>query len=262
MGNDNDLTHTTASDSSMFDVYMSPTPSGGRRRHRDSNEFDLNLEDDIVITRPAGTIPITPATRKRLKVSCKDAARLFDVDPHQLVMFAEVCYISNYLKSSFNVQSSTVVHMLIHVEAHLLKIENMFKKEKFEVLFKSTDFRVCFSLIVQPFLTNILQSGLQDRLMVALLSPGIPAYVTDVTTRMLVSPAIFSFFFFLSQWLSRMLSRNNVNSSGFPRIYLKTRTIVLDWKPWSVSSSLRARAPSSKRPVAFYSKVCLADGRN
>jgi hypothetical protein len=28
--------------------------------------------------------------------------------------------------------------------------------------------------------------------MVALLSPGIPAYVTDVTTQMLVSPAIFS----------------------------------------------------------------------
>jgi hypothetical protein len=161
--NDSNHTHTTAWDSSTFGVNMTPTPSGGIFRRQDSNDLDdLNLEDNIILARPAGTIPITPATRKHLKVSCKDAACLFNVNAHQLIMFVEVSYISNYLKSFINVQASTVVHMLIHVEAHLLKIENMFRKEKFDALFKSADFRVCFSFIAPHFLTNILQSGLQD----------------------------------------------------------------------------------------------------
>jgi hypothetical protein len=145
--NDNNLTHMTASDSRMLGLLMTPTPSGGTRRCRDSNDLEFNVEDNIVITRPAGTIPITPATRKHLKVSCEDAARLFNVDAQQLIMFAEACYVFNSLKSFINVQVSSVVHMLIHVEAHLLRIEKMFRKEKLDNLFKSADFKVCFSFI-------------------------------------------------------------------------------------------------------------------
>jgi hypothetical protein len=69
---------------------VTPTPSRGVRRRRDSNDLDYNLDDDLVITRPAGTAPITPGTTKRLKASCEDTARLFDVDADQLRSFAEV----------------------------------------------------------------------------------------------------------------------------------------------------------------------------
>ena len=94
------ITRTSASDHSQLygsmAPLMTPTPSGGMRCHRDSDDVDFNLQDDIIITRPAGTAPITPATRKRLKASCEDAARHFDVDPDQLTSFAEVCRITNY----------------------------------------------------------------------------------------------------------------------------------------------------------------------
>jgi len=64
--------------------------SVGVRRRRDSNDFDCGLEDSMVITRPAGTAPITPATKKRLKMSCKEVARNFNVDPNELNTFVEV----------------------------------------------------------------------------------------------------------------------------------------------------------------------------
>ena len=75
----------------------------------------------------------------------------------------------------------------MHVEAHLLKIEKLFRKEQYKVLFKSPDFKVCSSSILPWSLTNLIYSDLQDQLMVTLLSPNIPAYVTDVSTWMMVS---------------------------------------------------------------------------
>ena len=75
---------------------MTPTPSDGVRRRRDSNDVDFNLQDDIIIAWPAGTAPITPATRKRLKASCEEATCHFDMDPSQLTSFAEVHRITNY----------------------------------------------------------------------------------------------------------------------------------------------------------------------
>ncbi|KAH9165168.1 hypothetical protein EDB89DRAFT_2077155 [Lactarius sanguifluus] len=58
--------------------------------------------------------------------------------------------------------------MLLRLMARLLKLEKLFAKNEFEVLLKSPEFR----------------NGLSDRLAVALLSPGIPAYVTDVAAQM------------------------------------------------------------------------------
>ena len=98
--NDRNITHTSLSDRSQLygsiAPLMTPTPSRGAHRRQDSNEGDFNLQDYIIITRPAGTAPITPATRKRLKASCEDAAHRFDVDPGQLTSFVEVCRISIY----------------------------------------------------------------------------------------------------------------------------------------------------------------------
>ena len=38
--------------------------------------------------------------------------------------------------------------MLVHVEAHLLKIEKMFRKEKYNILLKSAEFKVRFLFTV------------------------------------------------------------------------------------------------------------------
>jgi hypothetical protein len=73
----------------LFDS-PSPTPTRGNRRRRDSNDYGYGLEEDLVIARPARTVPITPGTTKHLKLSCEDAARIYDVESHQLMSFAEV----------------------------------------------------------------------------------------------------------------------------------------------------------------------------
>ena len=103
-GDEGNAVRISASDYNELAGSMTPTPSRGVRRRRDSDDLGLNLEDDnIIIARPAGTIPITPASKKRLKVSCEDTARLFDVDPNELAKFVEVCPISDYIKICFNV---------------------------------------------------------------------------------------------------------------------------------------------------------------
>ena len=45
--------------------------------------------------------------------------------------------------------------MLVHVEAHLLKIEKLFTKDRFEVFLKSPEFKVCLFFTVQLFLINV-----------------------------------------------------------------------------------------------------------
>ena len=104
-GNKGSVVHISASEySKLASGSMTPTPSHGVCHCWDSNNLGLNLEDDnIIIARPAGTIPITPATKKRLKASCEDTARAFDIDPNQLTTFVEVCPNSNYIKLFINV---------------------------------------------------------------------------------------------------------------------------------------------------------------
>ena len=88
--------HTSrTSTSSNADLISTPatvrstTQSGSvLHHHRDSNDFDYGLDD--VITRPAGTFPITPRTKKQLKSSCDDIAHHHDVDADDLKRFAEV----------------------------------------------------------------------------------------------------------------------------------------------------------------------------
>ncbi|KAF8266579.1 hypothetical protein EI94DRAFT_1802961 [Lactarius quietus] len=137
-----------------FPSSSTTTPLCGTRRRRGSDDF-YNFDEDVVIARPAGMIPITPGTSKHLKASCEDTANIYDVDPQQLRPFVE---------------SPTMLHMLLRLEAHLLNVQNMLAKKEIDTLFESPDFK----------------TGLQDRLQVALLSPGIPAYVTDIAPRMMV----------------------------------------------------------------------------
>ena len=98
--NASNIPHTSVSNRSQLYGFMAslmtPTPLGGTCRRRDSNDVDFNFQDDLIISRPAGTAPITPATRKHLKVSCEEAMHHFDMDPSQLTSFAEVCRITNY----------------------------------------------------------------------------------------------------------------------------------------------------------------------
>ncbi|KAH9167443.1 hypothetical protein EDB89DRAFT_1909961, partial [Lactarius sanguifluus] len=112
---------------------------------------DYNINSDII--RSSSNALFTPGTTKRLKTSCDDIAHQFEVDPAQLRDLAN---------------SRDVPDMLLRLMARLLKLEKLFAKNEFEVLLKSPEFR----------------NGLSDRLAVALLSPGIPAYVTDVAARM------------------------------------------------------------------------------
>ncbi|KAH8994570.1 hypothetical protein EDB92DRAFT_1975553 [Lactarius akahatsu] len=126
-----------------------PTPTRGVHHYRDSDDF--NIDSDII--RSSGNALFTPGTTKHLKTSCDDIAREFDVDPAQLRAFAN---------------SRSLPDMLLRLMAHLLKLEQLFTKNEFDVLIKSPEFR----------------SGLSDKLVVALLSPGIPAYVTDVAAQM------------------------------------------------------------------------------
>lgn len=104
-GNEGNVVRISASEySELASGSMTPTPSRGVHRRRDSNDLGFNLKDDnIIIARPAGTIPITPATKKRLKASCEDTARAFDIDPNQLATFVEVCPNSDYIKLYINV---------------------------------------------------------------------------------------------------------------------------------------------------------------
>lgn len=90
-----ELRPSRTSTSSNADLISTPatvrstTQSGSiLRRRRDSNDFDYSFDD--VITRPAGTFPITPGTKKRLKSSCDDVARRHDVDADDLKNFVEV----------------------------------------------------------------------------------------------------------------------------------------------------------------------------
>ncbi|KAI9434380.1 hypothetical protein H4582DRAFT_2081112 [Lactarius indigo] len=129
-----------------------PTPNRGVCHHRDSDDFDYHLDGDVV--RSSGIAPFTPGTTKRLKTSCDDIAHQYDVDPALLRELAG---------------SQNLPEMILCLAAHLLKLEKLFIKNEFDVLLKSQEFR----------------NGLSDRLLVSLLSPGIPAYVTDVTPRML-----------------------------------------------------------------------------
>ena len=96
------LRTSCASTSSNADLISTPatvrsmTQSGSiLRRRRDSNDFDYGLDD--VITRPAGTFPITPGTKKRLKSSCDDIACHNDVDADDLKCFAEVRSILSWV---------------------------------------------------------------------------------------------------------------------------------------------------------------------
>lgn len=91
-----DLRTSSSNPSINGDVLSTPAtsrsttqPTSGFRRRRDSNDFDY-LEEDFIISRPAGTCPITPGTTKRLKTSCEDTARLYGVQVEQLKPFAEV----------------------------------------------------------------------------------------------------------------------------------------------------------------------------
>lgn len=67
----------------------SVTQSAGSilRRRRDSNDFEYDFDE--IVTRPAGTA-ITPKTKKRLKMSCDEVARLYDVKADDLKRFSEV----------------------------------------------------------------------------------------------------------------------------------------------------------------------------
>ncbi|KAH9008939.1 hypothetical protein EDB83DRAFT_2531441 [Lactarius deliciosus] len=140
---------------SLFAGSSTPTPAGSIRRRRDSDDFGYNLREDTVIARPAWTGPITPRTTKRLKISSETLACRYNIDPEPLQSFAE---------------SPTVLDMLLVQHARLLKVENSLNKVQRENYLESDEFK----------------SSLQDRLLVALLSPSIPAYVTDVAARMMV----------------------------------------------------------------------------
>ncbi|KAI9439260.1 hypothetical protein H4582DRAFT_2075924 [Lactarius indigo] len=66
-------------------------------------------------------------------------------------------------------EASTILDMLLLLEARLLRVEKLLSKVQRDTYLESDEFK----------------TSLQDRLLVALLSPGIPAYVTDVTSRMM-----------------------------------------------------------------------------
>jgi hypothetical protein len=67
--------------------------SSAVRRRRNSNDFtiDYSLDDDLVISRPTDTLPITPGARKRLKMSCEVIADRHGIDKEELQPFTEVC---------------------------------------------------------------------------------------------------------------------------------------------------------------------------
>jgi hypothetical protein len=49
-----------------------------------------------------------------------------------------------------------MLHMVVNLKAHLLKIDKLFSVNQIDVLLKSVQFRVCFLFTVQPFLTHVL----------------------------------------------------------------------------------------------------------
>lgn len=90
---------------SLFPDSLTTTPICGTRRRR-NDEDCYNFEDDVVITKPAGTVPITPRTSKRLKISSEEIALLYDVDPQRLADFAEVRqYHLNLFRVSYSICS-------------------------------------------------------------------------------------------------------------------------------------------------------------
>ncbi|KAH8991026.1 hypothetical protein EDB92DRAFT_1816532 [Lactarius akahatsu] len=122
-----DFLCTPATDQSMTQTFQ----LSGVHCRWDSNNFNYGLDEieDWIITRPAGTFPITPDKLKK---------------------FAE---------------HATILHMLVDLKAYLLMIENTHKRAA---------------------LTDILGTpAFKDRLLITLLSPGIPVYVTEVTQWMM-----------------------------------------------------------------------------
>ncbi|KAI9441533.1 hypothetical protein H4582DRAFT_2073701 [Lactarius indigo] len=134
---------------------VNPHPQFSTDARLDSDDYDFSLREDIVIARPARTAPITPRMTKCLKLSSEDVAHLYNIDPNQLISFAE---------------APTMLDMLLLLQVCLLKVEKMLNKVQRDTYLESDEFKAI----------------LQDQLLIALLSPGIPTYITDVTVWMMI----------------------------------------------------------------------------
>ncbi|KAF8256940.1 hypothetical protein EI94DRAFT_1846187 [Lactarius quietus] len=106
-------------------------------------------------TSASQDIPRHPWNEKHLKTSCEDIARQCGVDLDELHSFAE---------------SPTVLHMLVELKAHLLKVDTMLQTNRLNEVLE----------------LPVFKTGLQDWLAISMVSPGIPAYVTGVTPCMMV----------------------------------------------------------------------------
>lgn len=108
---------------------------------RDSNDFKYSLNE--IITRPAGTLPITPGTTKHLKTSCNDVACHYDMNADDLKCFSEVCMIlSLSCTINLHLQAPSILHMLLDLKAHTLKVEKDLKKKQAEDLLDLLEFKV------------------------------------------------------------------------------------------------------------------------
>lgn len=92
-GSDGNPTQTSTVDRQHAPLFSpsTATPTSGTRRRRDSDNYDYGFEEDLIVARPAGTVPITPGTAKRLKMSCKAIAHAYDIEAAPLESFVEVC---------------------------------------------------------------------------------------------------------------------------------------------------------------------------
>ena len=133
---------------SLFPDSSTTTPICGTRRRRDDEDY-YNFEDDIVITRPAGTVPITPRTSKRLKASSEDIAQLYDVDPQRLAPFAEVRqYYLNLFKVSYSTRSPKPCCTCCSTWRHiLLRLKTCLPKKKSTICSTHLSSRYAFHLL-------------------------------------------------------------------------------------------------------------------
>ena len=54
----------------------------------------------------------------------------------------------------YPLQLPTILHMLVHLKAHVCKIENMLTKKRIDTMFESAEFKVCPSFTTDVIISN------------------------------------------------------------------------------------------------------------
>jgi hypothetical protein len=131
---------------------------------------------------------LSPRSRKKRRNIARSVSHTFGLPETSLDQFAKVCCPPHLLPHPLTWCQFDTPTMLIVVFGRMIKMESEKLEAKIKNRLASSDWRVSSTALqTSPLLTIPLQKGLQERLMICLLSPSLPAYLDGLNDRMQVS---------------------------------------------------------------------------